>query len=92
MNLSEAYGKVTALGADAHEAWHAVSTLIPEVMPFDTELANLAGRLVSAIRSAGRSLGDRACFALGIALKAPVYTADRAWKALKLGVAIHSIP
>jgi ribonuclease VapC len=36
-------------------------------------------------------LGDRACLALGLALKAPVYTADRSWKNLKLGVRIHVI-
>ncbi len=29
--------------------------------------------------------------ALGIALKAPIYTADRAWKDLKLRVSIHVI-
>jgi ribonuclease VapC len=36
-------------------------------------------------------LGDRACLALGIVLKAPIYTADKAWKNLKLGVRIHVI-
>jgi len=28
---------------------------------------------------------------LGIALKAPVYTADRLWKNLKLGIRIHVV-
>jgi ribonuclease VapC len=37
------------------------------------------------------SLGDRACLALGMVLKAPVYTADRSWKNLKLGIKIHVI-
>jgi PIN domain nuclease of toxin-antitoxin system len=37
------------------------------------------------------SFGDWACLALGIALKAPVYTADRSWKNLKLGVRIHLV-
>jgi PIN domain nuclease of toxin-antitoxin system len=36
-------------------------------------------------------LGDRACLALGLALKAPVYTADRSWRKLKLNVPIHVI-
>jgi ribonuclease VapC len=39
----------------------------------------------------GLSLGGRACLALGIALRAPVYTADRSWKNLKLGIRIHLI-
>jgi ribonuclease VapC len=37
------------------------------------------------------SLGDRACLALGLALKSPVYTAERSWKKLKLDVRIHVI-
>ena len=35
-------------------------------------------------RALGLSLGDRACLALGLALKAPVYTADKSWKKLKV--------
>jgi PIN domain nuclease of toxin-antitoxin system len=37
------------------------------------------------------SLGDRACLALAIALKAPVYTTELLWKNLKLGVPIYLI-
>ena len=37
------------------------------------------------------SLGDRACLALGISLGAPVYTADKSWKQLKLPIRIHVI-
>jgi PIN domain nuclease of toxin-antitoxin system len=36
-------------------------------------------------------LDARACLALGLQLKAPVYTADRSWKNLKLGLQIHLI-
>jgi PIN domain nuclease of toxin-antitoxin system len=39
----------------------------------------------------GLSLGDRACLALALELNAPVYTADRAWKNLNLGIRIHVI-
>lgn len=91
VNLSEAYGKLISLRTDPDEAWEAITAPLSEVIAFDAELARLAGRLVSSTRSAGLSLGDRACLALGIALKAPVYTADRAWKSLKVGVAIHVI-
>jgi PIN domain nuclease of toxin-antitoxin system len=34
-------------------------------------------------------LGDRACLALGVALKVPVFTADKSWKKLKVGARIH---
>jgi PIN domain nuclease of toxin-antitoxin system len=36
-------------------------------------------------------LGDRACLALGIALRLPVYTAEKVWKKLKVGVRVHVI-
>jgi ribonuclease VapC len=36
-------------------------------------------------------LGDRACLALGMALKVPVYTAEKTWRKLKVGVRIHLI-
>jgi PIN domain nuclease of toxin-antitoxin system len=40
-------------------------------------------------RALGLSLGDRACLALAIALKAPVWTSDRSWKKLNIGVTVH---
>jgi PIN domain nuclease of toxin-antitoxin system len=36
-------------------------------------------------------LGDRSCLALAIALKAPVYTTERIWKNVHVGVPIHVI-
>jgi PIN domain nuclease of toxin-antitoxin system len=65
--------------------------LIREAVAFTSQHARLAGNMVAQTRSLGLSLGDRACLALGIALKAPVYTADKSWKNLKLGVRIHII-
>jgi PIN domain nuclease of toxin-antitoxin system len=58
---------------------------------FDEQQARIAGDLVAQTRPIGLSLGDRACLALGIALKLPVYTAEKSWKKLKLGVPIHVI-
>jgi ribonuclease VapC len=37
----------------------------------------------------GLSLGDRACLALAILLRLPIYTSDRVWKKLALGVEIR---
>ncbi len=37
------------------------------------------------------SLGDRACLALGLRLKLPVFTSDKLWKQLKLGIRINLI-
>ena len=91
VNISEAYGKLVGRGIRAEDAWEAVIAPIPEIVDFDTEQAKIAGWLQPQTRSLGLSLGDRACLALGIALKAPVYTADRAWKKLRLEVSIQVI-
>jgi ribonuclease VapC len=91
VNVAEAYGKLVGRGIGPEDAWEAVLAPIPEVLDFDKEQAKIAGRLQLQTRSLGLSLGDRACLALGITLNAPVYTADRAWKNLKLKIAIHVI-
>ena len=64
---------------------------INEIVDFNGAHARLTGSLIAETRSRGLSLGDRACLALGIHLKAAVYTADRLWKGLRVGVPIHLI-
>jgi ribonuclease VapC len=91
VNIAEAYGKLIGRGIGPEDAWEAVIAPIPEILDFDTEQAKIAGGLLPQTRPLGLSLGDRACLALGIALKAPIYTADRAWKDLRLTVSIHVI-
>ncbi len=51
----------------------------------------MVGDLGAQTRALGLSLGHRACLALGLALKAPVYTADKSWKKLKVGARIRVI-
>jgi len=91
VNVAEAYGKLVSVGIGPEEAWEAVIAPIPEIVEFDKEQAKITGGLLPQTRSLGLSMGDRACLALGIALNAPIYTADRAWKGLKLKVSIHVI-
>lgn len=91
VNLAEAYGKLVEYGITASDAWEAVNSPVGEVKEFTREQAKIAGSLISQTRPLGLSLGDRACLALAIALNAPVYTADTAWKNLKLGIRIHLI-
>ena len=88
VNLAEVHSKLVRKGVPKDEAWTATATLVPEVIEFDAKQARIAGDLVSQTRTLGLSLGDRACIALGIALKAPVVTTDRAWKSLRLGIDI----
>ncbi len=91
VNLAEVHSKLVGHGIDEAEAWEAALSPIRDVMVFTSEQARIAGGLISRTRSLGLSLGDRACLALGVALKAPVYTADKDWKKLKLGIRIHVI-
>ncbi len=91
VNLAEVQTKLVSAGAAPDEAWEDTLSPIREAAPFTDEQARIAGSLVAQTRAFGLSLGDRACLALGLALKAPVYTADKSWKKLKLGLRIHVI-
>jgi len=91
VNLAEVQSKLVTSGWPPDAAWADATGSVREVIPFTTEHARAAGNLIAETRGFGLSLGDRACLALGLALHAPVYTADRSWKRLKLGVKIHAI-
>jgi PIN domain nuclease of toxin-antitoxin system len=91
VNLAEVQGKLVSRGIGPDEAWEAALSPIREAAVFTGEQAKIAGSLIAQTSGFGLSLGDRACLALGIALKAPVYTADRSWKSLKLGIRIHVV-
>jgi PIN domain nuclease of toxin-antitoxin system len=91
VNLAEVQSKLVSRGIRPDEAWEAALSPIREAAVFTGEQAKIAGSLIAQTSGFGLSLGDRACLALGIALKAPVYTADRSWRNLKLGVRIHLV-
>jgi ribonuclease VapC len=90
-NLAEVQTKLVAQGLEPDEAWEYTLSLVYDPVAFTPEQAKLAGALLPKTRALGLSLGDRACLALGLLLDAPVYTADKSWKALKVGVRIHVI-
>ncbi len=91
VNLAEVQSKLVDRGIQPDDAWAAALSPIRESAVFTEEHAKTAGSLVAQTRSLGLSMGDRACLALAISLNAPVYTADRSWKSLKVGVRIHVI-
>ena len=91
VNLAEVQAKLVSRGWTPEEAWEDATSPIQEVLAFSQEHARLAGDLVIHTRRLGLSLGDRACIALGIALNAPIYTAEKIWKTLKVGAPIHVI-
>jgi ribonuclease VapC len=91
VNLAEVQGKLVERGLQPQDAWETTLSPIREAKAFTAEHAKTAGDLIARTRSLGLSLGDRACLALALALGAPVYTSDKSWKKLNLGVRIHII-
>jgi ribonuclease VapC len=91
VNLAEVQSKLVERGLSQRDAWEATLSPIREAMAFTADHAKTAGSLIAQTRSLRLSLGDRACLALGLALGAPVYTSDKSWKKLSVGVRIHVI-
>ena len=91
VNLAEVQTKLVSRGWTSSDAWEDATSPIREIISFDQEQARIAGDLVTQTRLLGLSLGDRACLALGMALRVPVYTAEKLWKKLRVGVRIHLI-
>lgn len=82
VNLAEVISKFCERGMPVAASAQAVDALGIEVVPFDTEQARLTGELRPLTRSAGLSLGDRACLALARQRGMPAITADAAWASL----------
>lgn len=91
VNLSEVQAKLVSRGWPFEQAWEDATSPVRQVLAFDEAQARVAGDLATQTRHLGLSLGDRACLALGIALKVPVYTAEKAWKKLNVGITVHVI-
>jgi PIN domain nuclease of toxin-antitoxin system len=91
VNLAEVQSKLVKMGHPPEAAWADARLLETDPEPFTAAHAKIAGSLILQTESRGLSLGDRCCLALGIALQAPVYTTERVWKDLRVGVPIHVI-
>lgn len=91
VNLAEVQGKLVNSGWSPEDAWEDATSAVREVFVFSPDHAKITGNLIAQTRPSGLSLGDRACLALALELNAPVYTADRSWKNLKLPISIHVI-
>jgi PIN domain nuclease of toxin-antitoxin system len=90
VNLSEVVAKLTELGMPETDIRVALSLGL-EVVAFDEALAYSAGALRPVTRSAGLSLGDRACLALARSRSLPALTTDRAWRDLDIDVTVEVI-
>lgn len=91
VNAAEVYAKLLAAGLSESQVADGLRVIVRRVVPFDDEQGRVAGGIHAATRSHGLSLGDCACLALGRVRQTTVYTADRAWADLDLGVAVELI-
>ncbi len=91
VNLTEVQTKLIDLGPQFVELRTSALSLPKRIEEFTAQQAQVAAGLRTVTRSAGLSLGDRACLALAMSLDAEVYTADKAWKNLDIGCTIHII-
>ncbi len=91
VNMAEVHARILRRGASGDEVWGLILNCSCEVCFFSDEQARIAAELIAVTRPFGLSLGDRACLALAIERKATVYTADRDWKKLSLGIEIEVI-
>lgn len=89
VNLAEVTTKSAELGHDPSAIRLDLLGMGLRVVLFSAEHSDLAARLRPLTRTAGLSLGDRACLALALSLGLPVLTADRAWAALNVGVRVE---
>jgi ribonuclease VapC len=91
VNLAEVYSSLLRRGAKAEFSWMRLLDLGCVNVPFDEEQARLAGEWADRMRREGLSAGDRACLTLAIERKAMVYTTNRSWKSLELGIEVEVI-
>lgn len=68
-----------------------IEALGVELHPFNPSQAEAAAALWDSTRHIGLSLGDRACLALAIELRATAVTADMMWERLSLPITVHVV-
>ena len=90
-NVCETVGKLVSVGMSIDDARTSVALVLPQVIPFDTELAFKTGALITDTKKLGLSLRDRACLALALMRQNTAVTAERVWSKLKLDVTIEVI-
>lgn len=89
VNFSEAAGYYARSGVAEAQIRALFDILRIERIPFDEELAYIAGLMLPKTRSAGLSFGDRACLALAFRINGRALTADRAWSRIAEDVGVE---
>lgn len=91
VNLAEVVTKLVEFGFSDQRVGAAVEIFRLWCQPLTESQAIQAGFWRKESRRFGLSLGDRCCLALAKELGATVYTTDRVWADLDLGVTIRVV-
>jgi PIN domain nuclease of toxin-antitoxin system len=91
VNHSEVIAKLIEAGVPEAEVRVVLGYLNYTIIHFDEESAWATARLRTLTKTAGLSLGDRACLGLALQLNLPVATADRVWEKLSLQLQIEIV-
>jgi len=91
VTYSELISKAQNKKIYSSEFMHDLGELRLHVLPFDAELAEIAGSLLPPEKKRGVSFADRACLATARKYRLPVLTADRLWKDLGLDIPLEFI-
>lgn len=91
VNFCEVATVLRGLGMPEESVEEVVQETVSRIISFDASQALLAADLREYTKPYGLSLGDRACLALGLTYKLPVFTADKVWKNIKIDVPIELI-
>ena len=91
VNWAEVVQKAETSAYEAEALRQDAQSLGLVILPFSVSQAEIAGRLRQSTATFGLSLADRACLALAIDTQSTVYTADRVWLEIGLGVEVEAI-
>ena len=91
VNYAEVVTKLIERSADPEGTAHFLGRLELNIVDHTQAQAFQTGALRQPTRSAGLSLGDRACLALAAERKAVAITTDKAWLRIDAGVAIRVV-
>lgn len=88
VNMAEVACKMLEFGLPRHQLKRAVDQFIIDVINFNQEQALACAELRPLTKSAGLSLGDRACLGLAKLMDGTAVTSDRPWIAIAEAVGV----
>jgi len=91
VNYAEILTKLIDEGVPSAQAEDMLEQLRCQVLDADQHRSALVGLLHAHTRRKGISIGDRYCLQLARELRLPVFTTDRQWSELDLGVDVRLI-